>query len=255
MQKHPIAARLAALYLALCLTACASRPQQDYEPVGRLSQVAVVRSSELTALQRVKSTEESVIEGAEVGGGSGMLAGSALGLVCGPFFWICSPALGGMGLIVGGVGGMVYGGVQGDFTSEQAERISRQLAALNQHRDLQQEMFEQLLGEVPATRQLPAETAPIQVSPIITLIEIDGDDDNRMHLHVKAMLLVSWQDAAGEMHLGKEDFQAKSESAPVDEWLALGGRRFDDFISHSVTQLAADMSHYIDEHAAPVQVP
>ena len=77
-----------------------------------------------------------------------MASGMVLGLACGPFFLICSPALGGMGYLIGGAGGIIYGVTSVSGSDEHAQLIGEYLFQIDQQRDFQQEFYLALQQEV-----------------------------------------------------------------------------------------------------------
>ena len=241
--------RLTLLPLVLAIAACSTGKTREYEAVTPFKRVAVVRSDELPGMERLKGGQEKAFEAAGTAGTTGYLAGSALGLACGPFFWLCMPALAGAGYIVGGAGGLVYGATLDSLPAEDARRVGETLSVVMQRRDPQQAFYLGLRDAIPAHLQADPEKADILVSPMLRVINVDEDDRETIHVHFKALLLFTWVDEQGREHFGREEFKLESGSYKVEEWVADSGRKFDEFISFGLQASTLEMATYIEMQA------
>lgn len=238
------------LSLMISIIACSSSPSRKFVDVPKFQTVSVISSSELPALDHLKSEQEKTLEGAHVGSNTGWASGVALGLACGPFFWLCASAFGSMGYLLGGAGGIVYGATSVSVSEEHIQLIGEYLSKVDQQRDIQKEFYLELVELLPDQIETAARDADVLISPAILTIDVDEDTKERIHLHIKAQLLFSWSDALGKEHFGKEDFDVKSNSALVEDWLVNDGSLFDQAITTSITTLGRKMADHVINRVA-----
>lgn len=154
--------------------------------------------------------------------GGGALAGMAVGVECGIFFFICSP----VGAIVGAAGGAIYGATAGAVTSlpgDEAEAFNIASANFFQRRDLGNDLELAAKHQVVAhDKTLTSNDPDAVVSLHLTELEWIIGAGNTVRLRGEITARVHW---AGGILV--RDYSHATSKFKVKDWIADNGSMMD----------------------------
>ena len=240
--------RLVGTLVTFALAGCASTPEVEYVEIPAFKSVAIVKAEDMPSIERIRESQEIIADSASVGVASGGAAGLAAGvLLCGttgPLAGLCISGLGLAGVLTGGAGGLIHGAVN-DAEGKYAESINKNLANIGEKYDLQNEILIRLKSEVPSEYVLEPKKADIVVSPILSQINVEQPDAERMYLRLTGNLVFSWSTNDGEEYFGRAEFDYKSTTANVKEWHRSRGRMYTESVFAGMDDLVNQMSERI----------
>ena len=170
-------------------------------------------------------------------------------LACGPYLYgICVMAMGYAGMIVGGVGGALYG--FSGVSEEDSLYIIEEMAHINQHRDFQQELAAGVASKLPDGLVSTPLIADAQAITTINSIEFVQKKDT-VYMEVNATVTIATREIKGESLEAKHKLQVESKEADIDDWLRAGSRELEDSVNECLDELISGMTSVILEHRSP----
>jgi hypothetical protein len=239
--------------IAICLLTCSCAGDLAYkkdEAKLQFSTVAIVTPEDIVAIEAVESNFSTPVRGAAHGSAGGTIGGAMVGaLACGPYLYgICVMGMGYAGMIVGGVGGALYG--FSGVSEEDSLYIMEEMAHLNQHRDFQHELAAGVASKLPDGLVSTPLIADAQAITTINSIEFVQKKDT-VYMEVTATVTIATQELEGESLEAKHELQVESKKADIDDWLRTGSRELEDSVNECLDELISDMTSVILEYHTP----
>ncbi len=169
------------------------------------------------------SKGQATIEDATSGASTGAVAGAAYGLLCGPMFWLCSPAF----ALAGAAGGGVVGASVSSLRESDLESNTLLLTKINSYlqiNDPQEELLIQVIKSAKQTYQVSA-SSKSEIAILINRIGLDATSDGKILLEVNAKITLKYYDKSGKQKKISRDYEYISNSHVFNTWLEGG----DDF--------------------------
>lgn len=208
------------MLVSLC-TACASTsPRLNLiHPKDEVSIVAPAASAEPTAPDiHNQALIDSGVTGAMIGG----IGYGAVGLGCGPLFWICVPLAASVGSLVGGAAGVAVGTAQG-LDDPVAERITSKLSNHLAQHNPQVALLANVVTRAQTRWTLVPPPAARQVQVAFARIGLQTKDKGPVVLVMQAVVTITYPDKAGRAKTRRQVFNYQSPPGYMASWLSEDG--------------------------------
>jgi len=202
-------------FLTLLLSACSTSPHlniiHDADPVAILSPDDVKNENTLNI------QNQAIGEGAKTGAATGAVSGALYGLVCGPFFIICSPIFATGGAVIGAGAGVAIGSTQG-LDSKKAEQVNLSISTYLQEHSPQDDLLAMVINRAKNHWQVIPAPAERQL-----VVQFDGaglrtEKDGPVVLVLQATVNISYPDKAGQQQTRTQKFEYESSPTYIDSW-------------------------------------
>jgi hypothetical protein len=221
------------------LGACASAP--TLYPIRSGSGVSLAVAMAAQSNGGIEVSNSAIGDNVRVGSGTGMLAGAALGLTCGPFAVLCVPfgamTMGGVGALAGAGVGVAQG-----LPAERVTQLRDRLSRLRQTHDLVEELRRDLSDRASRFWELKADASYTQVLVELQDLQLTSAPDEQIGFVMSVRVSVRPAGAAQAITpLQKKTYTYAGLTSPAARWLDERSDFVDTSFSSAIAQIATQI--------------
>lgn len=184
------------------------------------------------------SNSNATIQDSKTGAYTGAGAGALYGLLCGPWFFLCSPFFAAGGAAGGAVVGAVVGSSTGD--SDKGELLFTKMNGYLTVNNPQDEFVTSVTALAEQKYQVSA-LSDKEISISLEQLTFNTNSDGRINLALSATVTVNYIDKLGRQKSDTNDYDYESSPQFLDTWL----EGSDDFYQLKLADAYSTLAEHI----------
>jgi hypothetical protein len=204
------------IYLTI-LSVCACSTTSRMNIIQPGDTVSIVLASEITNEKLLKiHNNDAISEDVKTGAYMGAASGAAYGLVCGPWFFLCSPYFAVLGAAGGVVAGVGVGVLTNDFDKKKLlyTKMDDYLKTNNP-----QKTFLTRVISLAESRYSISSSSDKEISVLVERLTFNAIKDGRVILEMNSAITINYLDKSGQQQSATINYEYISPPQFVDTWL------------------------------------
>ena len=226
------------IYLTLLLVcACSTTSRMNIIQPGDNVSIVLARPINNEKLLKINNND-AITEDVKTGAYMGAASGAAYGLVCGPWFFLCSPYFAVLGAAGGVVAGVGVGVLTNDFDKKTSlyTKMDNYLKINNP-----QDTFLTRVISLAESRYSISSSSDKEISVLVEKLTFNAIKDGRVTLEMNSAITINYLDKSGIQQSATKDYQYTSPPQFVDTWLEGN----DDFYKTKLTDAYNTLAEHI----------
>jgi hypothetical protein len=226
------------VFVALCSACNSSSPHLNLIKPG--AEVAILAPAASTKVTSPEIHNQALIDSGTTGAMIGGIGYGAVGLGCGPLFWICVPLAATVGSLVGGATGVAVGTVQG-LDEVDAKRLSDKLANHLAQHNPQATLLAGVMTRAQTSWTLVPPPAARQVEVAFASLGLQTKEKGPVVLVMQAVVIITYPDQVGRLKTRRQTFNYQGPPGYMESWLNDDGEYLTQRLNDAYQTLAENI--------------